>query len=60
MNSFVNKFSQFFGSKDLSNYPELYNKKEVNHDLNYRILTASNAVFYDNSIHANTIDWKEI
>ena len=60
MNNFVYKFSQFFGSKDLSSYPELYNKKEVELDLNYKIMTASNAVFYDNSVHAETIDWKEI
>ena len=59
MNNFIYKLNHLFVSRDLSDYPELYNKKD-NSDLSYRLLSASNAVFYDNSVHTDTIDWKEI
>jgi hypothetical protein len=59
MSNLINKFSQFFGSRDLSAYPELFDKKE-NTDLSYKLVTASNSVFYDTAVHTSTINWKEI
>jgi hypothetical protein len=54
MNKIMNYFSQQFGAKNLSHYPELYVK--TNRDLNYTIALSTSAVFYDDHTSQRTLD----
>jgi hypothetical protein len=58
MNKIMNYFSQQFGKKDLTHYPELYVKS--NRSLNYSIALSTSAVFYDDHSTPRTLDWHSL
>lgn len=60
MNNFVNKVSQYLGHKDLTHYPELYQKSNHNNDLAYSITLANYAVLYDSVRTPRSLNWKLI
>ena len=59
MSNFINKLNNLFINRNLSDYPELFDKGD--HDnLNFRLVSASYSVFYDARVHDDTIDWRQI
>jgi hypothetical protein len=60
MNNFMNKISHYLGQKNMSHYPELYDKKNYTTDLSYTIAVASTAVIYETHNVPDSINWKLI
>jgi hypothetical protein len=60
MNNIMNRISQVWGQKSMSQYPELYLKKSYGNNLSYQIAFAFSATIYDAPGKSNSINWKEI
>jgi hypothetical protein len=56
----MNKISHYLGQKNMSHYPELYDKKNYTTDLSYTIAVASTAVIYETYNVPDSINWKLI
>jgi hypothetical protein len=57
MPNFMNKVSQFFGQKDLTQYPVYY---RTNRDISYNIMMANSAVLYDTGRSTRSVNWNLI
>ena len=58
MNKIVNRISEFFGTKDISSYPELYYKQE--RDLSIDIMKANSSVFHDSGLQPRYLKIRDL
>lgn len=60
MNKIFSYFSQYFGQKDISQYPELYHRPGKKNNPYHDIFMSSMRLFYDSPQDHRSVDWRHI